>query len=113
MLEIICSLCGNISVDIKQDLNELASDLYRDLKEFNKKYKKCYEEGIQLWVVVEQKVTSLEELSNWKSKHGKTNGRFLIDMIHRLKISYGIRFKFVTKLESPKVLLDILQKNIT
>ena len=29
--------CGKISVDIKQDLEEIANDLYKDKKAFNKK----------------------------------------------------------------------------
>ena len=32
---------GKVSVDTKQDLEELASDLHRDKLEFNKKYRKC------------------------------------------------------------------------
>lgn len=106
--------CGKISVDIKGGgLEELANDLYRDKKALNKKYKKCYEQGIQLWVLVEEKISNLNELANWKSKHSRIDGRLLIDMIHRLKVSYGVRFKFANKKDSPQILIDILKGKIT
>ena len=104
--------CGKISVDIKQNCEELANDLYRDMKNLNKKYRKCYEQKIQLWVLIEEKVSNIEELSQWKSKHSRIDGRLLINMIHRLRVSYGIRFKFASKEESPKILLQILNGNM-
>ena len=104
---------GSISVDIKQNCEELANDLYTDMKSFNKKYKKCYEQNIQLWVLVEEKMSNIEELSNWKSKHSRMDGRLLINLIHRLRVSYGVRFKFANKQDSPKILLEILKGKIT
>ena len=102
---------NNVSVDIKGGgLLELGNDLYRDMKAFNKKYKKCYEQGIELWVLIEEKINNLNELANWRNSHTKVNGRLLIDMIHRLKVSYGVRFKFASKHESPKILIEILNK---
>ena len=103
---------GTIAVDTKQDLLELAKDLYQDKKAFNKKYKKCYEQGIELWVLVEEKINTLDELANWHNEHTKVNGRMLIDMIHRLKVSYGVRFKFASRQESPKILIEILKKEV-
>ena len=101
---------GTIAVDTKKDVLELANDLYRDMKAFNKKYKKCYEKGIELWVLIEEKINNLNELANWRNSHTKVNGRLLIDMMHRLKVSYGVRFKFASKHESPKILIEILNK---
>ena len=44
---------GKRSVDLKSiGIIELAKDLYQDKKSFNKKYKKCYEQGIELYVLV-------------------------------------------------------------
>lgn len=104
---------GKISVDIKQNCEELANDLYTDMKNFNKKYKKCYEQKIQLWVLIEEKMSNIDELSNWKSKHSRIDGRLLINMIHRLRVSYGVRFKFASKQDSPTILLKILEGKIT
>jgi hypothetical protein len=87
---------------------ELAGDLYRDQKAFNKKYRKCFQEGIQLFVLVEEPVKSMNELLAWRSPRTKLTGRELYHMMYRLKLSYGIKFRFCTREDSPLVLLDLL-----
>lgn len=101
---------GNRSVDVKGvgGLSELASDLYRDKLAFNKKYKKCYEQGIELYVLVEQEITSLSEIVAWKSKHTKVNGRMLLDMIDRVRKSYGVKFVFCRKENVAQTIINIL-----
>ena len=100
---------NNRSVDVKGlGLNELASDLYRDKLAFNKKYRKCYEQGIELYVLVEQEITSLSDIVAWKSKHTKVNGRMLLDMIDRVKKSYGVKFVFCKKEDVAQTIINIL-----
>lgn len=102
---------GEISCDLKKDCEELASDLYRDKLAFNKKYKKCLKDGIQLIVLVEEKVNNLNELVAWKSKHSRINGRLLLDMIHTIQVSYGVKFVFCDKNDTPIKLLELLGAN--
>jgi hypothetical protein len=99
---------GKRSIDTKQDMSELASDLYRDKLAFNKKYKKCYDQGIELYVLVEQEITSLSDIVSWKSKHTKVNGRMLLDMIDRVKKSYGVKFVFCKKEDVAQTIINIL-----
>lgn len=101
---------GKISIDTKQDLEELASDLHKDKLEFNKKYRKCYEQGIQLLVLVQQDIRSISQLAKWKSKHSKITGRYLLDLIDRLRISYGIKFKFCKKENVGETIVDLLSR---
>lgn len=103
-----CRPIGKRSIDTKQDIAELASDLYRDKLAFNKKYKKCYEQGIELYVLVEQEITSLSDIVSWKSKHTKVNGRMLLDMIDRVKKSYGVKFVFCKKEDVAQTIINIL-----
>lgn len=100
---------GTISVDLKKDLEELASDLYRDKKDFNKKYKKCLQDGIKLVVLVEERLNGTDNLISWKSKHSNINGRYLLELIHEVKISYGVRFVFCDKEKTGEILLKILK----
>lgn len=101
---------GNRSVDVKGvgGLSELATDLYRDKLAFNRKYRKCYEQGIQLYVLVEQEVKSLDDIVSWKSKHTKVNGRMLLDMMDRVKKSYGVKFVFCKKEDTAQTIINIL-----
>lgn len=100
---------GKIAVDTKQSLQELANDLYADKLAFNKKYKKCYTQNIKLVVLVEEPIKKISELIAWRSKHTKISGRFLVDLISDLQMSYGISFKFCEKSQTGKVLIDLLQ----
>ena len=102
---------GTIAVDTKQSLSELANDLYTDKLAFNKKYKKCLKDGIKLIVLVEEKVNNLNELVAWKSKHSRINGRLLLDMIHTIQVSYGVKFVFCDKKDTPIKLLQLLGAN--
>jgi ERCC4-type nuclease len=102
---------GKTSVDIKSGgLEELANDLFRDSKELNKKYKKCYHNKIKLIVLTEEPIKDIEELKEWKSKHSKINGRFLLNMIHTIQISYGIRFIFCNPQDTGAKILELLKE---
>ena len=99
---------GKRSIDTKQDLAELSSDLYRDKTEFNKKYRKCYEQGIELYVLVEQEIKSLNDILSWSSPHSKISGKMLYDMIDRVRKSYGVKFVFCRKENVAKTIINIL-----
>jgi hypothetical protein len=103
---------GKRSVDLKGGgMLETANDLYRDKKEFNKKYKKCYEQGIQLYVLVEQEIKSLNDILSWSSPHSKISGRMLYDMIDRVRKSYGVKFVFCRKEKVAQTIINILCEN--
>lgn len=100
---------GKRSVDTKSGLlDELAKDLYQDKKSFNKKYKKCYEQGIQLYVLVEQEIKSLNDILSWSSPHSKISGKMLYDMIDRVRKSYGVKFVFCRKENVAQTIINIL-----
>ena len=99
---------GKRSIDTKAHLQELCGDLYRDKKEFNKKYRKCYEQGIELYVLVEQEIKSLNDILSWSSPHSKISGKMLYDMIDRVRKSYGVKFVFCRKENVAQTIINIL-----
>ena len=100
---------GKRSVDVKSlGASELAKDLYQDKKSFNKKYKKCYEQGIELYVLVEQEIKSLSDILSWTSPHSKISGKMLYDMIDRVRKSYGVKFVFCRKENVAQTIINIL-----
>ena len=99
---------GKRSVDTKQSIDETASDLYRDKVAFNKKYKKCLDNGIELYVLVEQEITSLNDILSWSSPHSKVSGKMLYDMIDRVRKSYGVKFVFCRKENVAQTIVNIL-----
>lgn len=101
---------GKISVDLKKNCDELASDLFRDKKALNKKYKKCLHNGIRLVVLVEEPIKDLDELRNWHSPHTRINGAYLANLIHSVQVSYGIGFVFCSPQKTAQTLLKILKE---
>lgn len=102
---------GKRSIDTKAHIAELCSDLYRDKVAFNKKYKKCYEQGIELYVLVEQEIKSLTDILSWSSPHSKVSGKMLYDMIDRVRKSYGVKFVFCRKENVAQTIINILCEN--
>lgn len=100
---------GDIAVDTKANIAELASDLYKDRKVFDKKYKKGLNAKIRLVVLIEEPIKSLKELAVWKSPHSKITGRFLIDLMDGLKMAYGVRFCFCDKKQTGEKIIKLLQ----
>ena len=100
---------GKISIDTKKDIAEIANDLYRDKMAFNRKYKKCLADGIKLIVLVEEEVNSLSELVKWRSKHSKITGRYLLEMIEKVKRSYGVEFYFCDKENTGENIIRLLK----
>jgi hypothetical protein len=104
--------CGKRSVDTKQSLDELASDLYKDKLAFDKKYRKCFDNDIELYVLVEQEVKDLSDIVSWSSKHTRVNGRMLLDMIDRVRKSYGVKFMFCNKKQTAQTIINILTDKV-
>lgn len=101
---------GSRSVDTKSlGLIELANDLSKDEQALDKKYRKCYEQGIKLIVLIEEPFGSIQEIASWKNPHGFVNGRKLLDKMHRLKMMYGIDFMFCDKKRTGETLIKLLK----
>ena len=100
---------GKCAIDTSLGLIELANDLSKDEQALNKKYRKCYEQGIKLIVLIEEPFGSIQEIANWKNPHGFVNGRKLLDKMHRLKMMYGIDFMFCDKKRTGETLIKLLK----
>jgi hypothetical protein len=100
---------GKRSIDVKSGaLEETAKDLYQDKVNFNRKYRKCLDNGIELYVLVEQEIKSLTDILSWSSPHSKISGRMLYDMIDRVRKSYGVKFVFCRKENVAQTIINIL-----
>lgn len=100
---------GKRSVDVKSGaLEETAKDLYQDKVNFNRKYRKCLDNGIELYVLVEQEIKSLNDILSWSSPHSKISGKMLYDMIDRVRKSYGVKFVFCKKENVAQTIINIL-----
>ena len=101
---------SKISVDIKSlGLTELATDLTKDEQALNKKYRKSYEQGIKLYVLIEEQFDSIYDIAKWKNPHGKIDGRKLLDKMHRLTMMYGVQFVCCDKNHTGETIIKLLK----
>lgn len=100
-----------ISVDTKQDLQEVYGNISNDKSRFMKEVRRAFNDGIKLIVLVEHGcgVERLEDVSKFKSKFGKRDGTWLMNQMYKISISYGTEFQFCNKNETGFRIIDILK----
>ena len=101
---------GKISVDTKQDLQEIYSNLFTDHARFLREVRKAYRRGVTLVVLVEQDgIRSVEDVCKWDPGHGLAHGRQLYDRMRDLYRAYGVQFAFCGKNDTGKKIIEILE----
>lgn len=112
-----------ICIDTKQDVLELFMDLTHDHVRFREELIKAQERGIQLVVLVEEKLPK-GGLANWKSpvwkfttsKHKKgekvtkANPKTMKAAMLTMQKKYGVIFRFCDKSETGKEIVDMLRE---
>lgn len=103
---------SSLSVDRKQDINELASNLCtKDRRRFWNEIRNAKKAGIQIVVLCEQGegYTTPRDVIKWKSPYSKITGDMVFNAMFRATAAYGVKFVFCEKAETGKRILDILE----
>lgn len=105
---------GKVSVDRKQNLSELATNLMNraDKSRFWREVRRAREQGIKLIVLCEHggKVKSIKDVAEWSSPYSPVSGRALMEEIYKCHISYGVEFLFCSKRSTGRLIHDILYR---
>jgi ERCC4-type nuclease len=106
---------GEICVDTKQDVAELAGNIFQDHERFREECERAQRCGIQLVVLVEE-VLPGGLLENWRSplgRDGRPRHRFdpatLKKAMLTMQEKYGVKFRFCDGRSTGKVLMEYLQ----
>lgn len=103
---------SSIVVDRKSGLNEVATNLTNksDSSRFWREVRRAHEQGIKLVVLIESppRIKTIADVASWKSAYTKVTGRTLIREMVRLEHAYGVVWKFCTKRNTVKTILEIL-----
>ena len=100
-----------ITVDRKQNMQEMYNCVVNDKSRFMKEVRRCYEKHIKLYVLIEHggQIKSLEDVPNWKPKYGTISSREIAERLYRLHISYGVEIIFCDKRSTGKRIVELLQ----
>ena len=106
---------GNVSVDTKQDVIELASNIYQEHERFRAECERAQETGIKLVILVEELLPG-GKLENWRSPMGrdglprcKFKPEHLKKAMLTMQEKYQVRFRFCDGRSTGKVLFDFLK----
>lgn len=103
---------GKISVDRKQNLEELAKNLTNkaDHARFMREVRRAYAERITLIVLIEHRgIKGTNDVVRWRSKHSPVTGAALVREMFRIQMAYGVKFLFCDKLSTGRMIMEILQ----
>lgn len=100
----------NVSVDTKFSIVELAQNVCsKDHKRFRKEIKRANQSCVSLvFLVVDEYVKNLNDLSKWKSKFTSVKGSVLAKACSTIEKRYGVKFEFVKRKNAGKRILELL-----
>lgn len=110
---------GDIVVDTKKDIVELASNLFQQHDRFKRECLTAQSGGVKLIVLIEEDFASIEDMAGrWTSplkKNGEpytyANSKILAKVMQTMQDKYGVEFKFCDKEETGKKILEILKND--
>lgn len=102
---------GSVTVDRKQNLEELAGNLCSRSHRFWREVRRSHDTGLKLIVLIEDgHYHGIEEVKDWKSKYTKVTGRYLANEMARVSIAYGVEFVFCWKQDAGRRIKDLLNE---
>ncbi len=102
---------GSISVDRKQNLEELAKNLTNksDNARFMKEVRRAFESGVKLVILIEQRgIKGTQDLLKWRSKHTGVSGIVMARQMFRLEMAYQVKFEYCDPCSTGKRIMEIL-----
>ena len=106
----------SVLIDTKKDLEEISSNLCntQNHERIKREIAKAKELGCNdfIFLIANNKIKTLNDLKQWKSKRTKVRGVTLVKIMQTMKERYGIRFIVVPKKDMGKKVVELLGGNI-
>ena len=110
---------GDISVDTKMDVRELAMDVFQDHERFRGECERAKRCGIQLIVLTEESLPG-GRLDQWRSPLGRDgrpvtriNSTTLRKALITMQQEYGVKFRFCDGRSTGRLLIEYLEGRMT
>lgn len=107
---------GNISVDTKEDMLELCSNLMlkRDKARFWREVRRARDTGIKLYILVEERgIYGMSDIARWHNPRSRVPGSALLTEIVRISAAYGVKFMFCDKRRTGRIIYEILTGEVS
>lgn len=104
----------NISVDRKQNLDELSRNLVnrKDSARFWREVRRAFDQHVKLIILCEhgKGIESLQDVMNWHSEYCKIRGQTVVERALLCNASYGVEFVFCNKRQTAKKIIELLNR---
>ena len=105
-----------IIIDLKKDLLEISGNLTgaKEHERIKREIARAKEIGCErfIFLIKEQKIKSIEEVSNWSSNRTKVKGDTLMKIMNTMSERYGVEFIFTTKENAGAKVIELLNGGI-
>ena len=100
-----------LSIDRKQNLEEIAGNLCTASNRFWREVRRARESGVKLIVLIEHSGTihNIEDVKQWKSKYSRVTGRRLTEEMYKVHIAYHVEFLFCDKRSTGRRIYEIIK----
>lgn len=102
---------GTVSVDRKQNLDELAANLCTaDSRRFWNEIRGASKAGVHLVILCEHGngIRTIKDVKPWRSAYTKITGDMVFRKMFQAAAAYGVEFRFCDKTETGKKIVEIL-----
>lgn len=106
---------GPVSVDRKQNLDELAANLCtNDSRRFWNELRNAKKNGIRIVILCEHggSIRQVQDVLGWRSHYSKITGQQLYRAMFQAAAAYGIEFRFCDKRSTARRIVEILEEEV-
>lgn len=102
-----------VIIDLKKDLLEMCGNLtsLKEHERVKKEIERAREIGCKrfIFLIKEQKISSVEEVNNWSSTRTRVKGETLAKIMKTMEERYGVEFIFTKKELAGATILELLE----
>lgn len=101
-----------IIIDLKKDLLEMCGNLtsLKEHERVKREIERAREIGCErfIFLIKEQKISSIQEVNNWSSKRTKVKGETLAKIMNTMSERYNVEFMFTKKELAGATIVELL-----
>lgn len=105
----------SILIDTKKDLEEISSNLCnsQNHERIKREIQRAKDLGCKdfIFLIANNKIKTLDDLKQWRSKRTKVTGEILAKVMKTMKERYGVRFIICPRREMGKKIIELLGDN--
>lgn len=98
----------DVVIDRKQNVLEFAGNAGKQHERFKNELKRLDDIGGKMYILIEEELSSLEDIKEWSSKRSQMSGKTLYKICRAWQKRHNIEFVFTSKEKSAQKIIELL-----